>query len=130
MPAAQNVTLQPSLHRVLAEHFHNSTVRCKLPAVSILREVLAEPDLLTNFIDRLELVGLCLVWPEDAEVLHVLPHHLPEKIAELGDATGQRRAGLLDFNAEPAEIRHLQWLAYQATIRDGVGAHPPMTLRS
>src|SRR6476620_12432975 len=121
MPAAQNVTLEPSLYGVLAEHFHNSTVRCKLPAVSILRKVLAEPDLLTNLIDGLELVGLCLVWPEDAEVLHVLPHHLPEKIAELGDATGQRLAGFLDFNAEAAEIRHLQWLAYQAAVRDRIG---------
>ena len=111
MPAAQDVTLQPPFHGVLAEHLHNSAVRCELPAVSILREVLAEPDLLTNFIDGLELVGLCLVWPEDAEVLHVLPHHFAEKIAEGGDATGQRRAGLLDFNAEAAEIGHVEWLA-------------------
>ena len=98
MPAAQNVTLEPSFHRVLAEHLHNSTVRCKLPAVSIFRKVLAEPDLLTNFIDGLELVGLCLVWPEDPEVLHVSPHHFPEKIAEVGDATGHGLAGFLDFN--------------------------------
>src|SRR2546430_17090084 len=126
MPAAQNVTLEPSLHRVLAEHFHNSTVRCKLPAVSILRKVLAEPHLLTNFIDRLELVGLCLVWAEDAEVLHVLPHHLPEKIAELGDATGQRRAGFLDFNSEPAETRHLLCLVFHANIFKVVGAYPPI----
>ena len=39
MPAAQDVTLQPSLHGVLAEHFHHSAVRCKC-VVSILREVL------------------------------------------------------------------------------------------
>src|SRR5215510_12187923 len=126
MPAAQNVTLKPPLHRVLAEHLHNSTVRCKLSPVSILREVLAEPDLLTNFIDRVELVGLCLVWPKDPEVLHVSPHHFAEKHAQLGNATGQACAGFLDFNTSAAEIRHLQWLAYQATIRNGIGAHPPI----
>src|SRR4029077_1805085 len=85
---AQNVTLEPPFHRVLAEHFHNSTVRCQLSAVSILRKVLAEPDLLTNFIDSLELIGLCLVWPKDPEVVHVSPRHFPEKIAESGAATG------------------------------------------
>src|SRR5262245_2163205 len=117
MPATQNITLEPPFHRVLAQHLHNSTVRCKLPAVIIFREVLAEPDLLTNFIDGLELVGLCLVRPNDPEVLHVSPRHFSEKLAEDRDTARQGRAGFLDFNAEAAEIRHLQWLAYQATVR-------------
>src|SRR5947208_16071950 len=116
MPPAQNVTLKPPFDRVLAEHLHNSTVRCKLAAVIIFREVLAEPDLLTNLIDGLELVGLCLVWPEHTEVVHVSPHYFPEKIAQLGDATGQGLAGFLDFNTGAAEIRHVAWLAQQATI--------------
>src|SRR6516164_4838325 len=124
VPAGQNVTLEPPFHCVLAEHLHNSTVRCKLTAVSIFRKVLAEPDLLANLIDGLELVGLCLVWPEDTEVVHVPPHHFPKKTSKFGDATGDGCAGLLHFNTSAAEIRHLQWLAYQATIRDGVGAHP------
>src|SRR6266550_4892782 len=130
VPAGQYVTFEPPFHRVLAEHLHNATARRELPAVVIFREVLAEPDLLTNFINSLELVGLCLVRPNDPEVLHVSPRHFSEKLAEDRYTARQGRAGFLDFNAEAAEIRHLQWLAYQATIRNGVGAHPPMTLRS
>ena len=56
MPAAQDITLQPSFHGVLAEHFHHPAIRGQLPAVGILREILAKPNLLTNFIDGLELV--------------------------------------------------------------------------
>src|SRR5215469_15773524 len=130
MPATQNITLEPPFHRVLAQHLHNSTVRHEIAPIGIFRKVLAEPDLLTNFINSLELVGLCLVRPNDPEVLHVSPRHFSEKLAEDRDTARQGRAGFLDFNAEATEIRHLQWLAYQATIRDGVGAYPPMTLRS
>ena len=111
MPAAQNITLQPPFHGVLAEHLHDAAVRGKLAAVGVFREVLAEPDLLADFIDGLELVGLRLVRPEDAEVLHVLPHHFAKEVAEGGDVAGQGRAGFLDFDGGVAEIRHLQWLA-------------------
>src|SRR6266576_6981105 len=111
MPAAQNVTLEPPFHCVLAEHLHNSTARRKVPAVIIFWEVLPQPDLFTNFIDGLELIGLCLVRPNDPEVLHVSPRHFSEKLAEDGDATRQGRAGFLDFNASAAEVWHLQWPA-------------------
>ena len=56
MPAAQDITLQPPFDGVLTEHLHDATVRGQLPAVGVFREILAKPNLLTNFIDGLELV--------------------------------------------------------------------------
>ena len=111
MPAGQNVAFEPPLDGVLAEHLHDATASCKLPAIGIFREVLAEPHLLTNFIDGLKLVGLCFIWPKNPEVVHVLPRHFPEELPEGGNTTGHGSTGFLDFNAGSAEIRHLQWLS-------------------
>src|SRR5262245_17745436 len=114
---------------MLAEHLHDATVRSKLATVRIFREVLAEPHLLGNFVDGLELVGFRLVWPENPEILHVSPRDFAEKVPESRDVAGQGRAGFLDFNGRLAKIGHLQGLPYQTAIRDGVGAHPPSPLR-
>src|ERR1700730_7383889 len=130
MPATQNVTLEPALHCVLAEHLHHSTIRCKLSTVCIFREVLAQPNLLTNFVDGLQLVGLCLVWPKDPEIVHVSPRHLPKKIAQFRDTTGPGQPGFFHFDTGAAKIRHIEWLAQQATIRDRISAHPSITLGS
>ena len=111
MPAGEDVALQPPFHSVLAEHLHNATVRRKLPAVLVFREVLAEPDLLADFVEGLKHVRLGLVRPEDPEVLDVLPHDLAQKVPEGGNAGGRGHAGFLDFNGGAPEIRHLQGLA-------------------
>src|SRR5438477_9171110 len=107
MSASQNVAFEPSFDRVLAEHFHDATIRGKLPAIGVFGEVFAKPNFFADFVDSLELVRLGLVWPEDSEILHVLPRHFSEKIAERGDAAGQGRAGFFDFNSGIAEVRHL-----------------------
>ena len=111
MPAAQNITLQPSFHGVLTEHLHDAAVWGQLAAVSILREVVPQPDFLAYIVDGLELVGLSLVRSDDAEVVHVHPHDFPEENAESGDVTGQGRARFLDFNGRVTEIGHVQGTA-------------------
>jgi hypothetical protein len=98
MPAAQNVTLQPSFDGMLAEYLHYPPIWSKLTAVSVLGEVLSEPDLLGDFINRLESVGLRFIRPEDAEAVHVPPHHFAQEIAECRDVPGQSCAGFLDFD--------------------------------
>jgi hypothetical protein len=128
MAASQNVAFQPPFDGVLTQHLHNATLGGKLAAISVFREIFAEPDLFPNFIDGLELVGLGLVWPNDAEVLHVPPRYFPEKLAEVGDAAGHSLTGFFDLNGEIAKIRHVQWLAEQTAIRDRIGAHPPIAL--
>src|SRR5262249_499174 len=111
MAPAQNVTLEPPLHRVLAKHLHNSTLCREVPTVVIFGEVLAEPDLLTNFIDGLELVGLCFVRPNHPDAFHVLPLYCSEQLPEDCTAARQGFAGFLDFNASAAEVGHIKWPA-------------------
>ena len=68
VPAAQQVTLEPALDGVLAEHLHDPPVWGELTAVRVLGKILPQPDLLADFVDRRELVRLRLVRAEDAEV--------------------------------------------------------------
>src|ERR1700733_5018976 len=51
MPAAQNVTLQPSFDGTLAEDLHYAAIWSKLTAVGVLRKVCSEPDLLGDLIN-------------------------------------------------------------------------------
>src|SRR5262244_2513872 len=112
MPASQKVTREPPFHGMRAEQLHEATVRSQLATVRVFREVLAEPHLLGDFIESLELVGFRLVWPENPEILHVLPHDFAEKVPEGRDVAGQGRAGFLDVNGSLAKIGHLQGLPY------------------
>jgi hypothetical protein len=61
----EEIALQPSFHGVLAKHFHDPAVCCQLTAVRVFREILAEPSLLADFINSIQLVGLSLVRPSN-----------------------------------------------------------------
>ncbi len=128
VPAAQQVTLQPAFDGVLAEHLHDAAVRGQFAAVRVLREILPQPDLLADFVDRLELVRLRLVRAEDAEVVHVQPHDFAQEVAEGGDVAGQGRAGFLDLDGGIAEVGHVQRPAQHPAIGDRVCAHSPAAL--
>ena len=128
MPAAQQVAFQPAFDGVLAEHLHDAAFGRQIAAVGILREVLCQPHLLGDIVEGLQPVGLRLVRPEDAEVVHVQPHDFAQEIAEGGDVAGQGCAGFLDLDGGVAEVRHVERLAQQTAIGDRVGAHPPVPL--
>src|SRR5271156_2913835 len=98
MPAAQNVTLQPSFDGMLAEHLHYAAIWSKLTTSSVLWEILCQPDLLGDLVNSFESVGLGFIRPEDAEAVHVPPHHFPQEIAERRDVPGQSCAGFFDFD--------------------------------
>ena len=74
----------------------------RFAAVGVLREVLAQPRLLGDLVEGLELVGLRLVRPEDAEVLHVQPHDLAQEVAEDGTLPARVAPG---FSTSTAEVR-------------------------
>src|SRR5208283_2442281 len=87
------------------EHFHDAPVQGQVAAVGVLGEVLAEPRLLGDLVDGVELVGLRLVRPEKPEVVLVPPHDLPHQDAEEARVTGLGCSWFLDFDAESAEVR-------------------------
>src|SRR5262249_40180552 len=108
VPATENIALKPPFHCVLAKHFHDAAVRRQFPAVGVFWEILAEPNLLADFKEGLELIGLRLVRPEYSEVFHVVSHHFSEEVTERGNTPRQGRAGFLDFDGEVAKVRHHQ----------------------
>src|SRR5208282_1026599 len=130
MPAAQNVTLQPSFDGMLAEYLHYAAIWSELTAVSVLREVLCQPDLFGDFINRFESVGLRFIRPEDAEAVHVQPHHFPQEIAESGHIPGQGCAGFFNLDRRSSKIGHIQGLAHKTAVSDRVCAHAPISLGS
>ncbi len=54
----------------------------KFAAVGVLGEELLDPEFLADFVDGVELVGGGLVRAEDAEVVHVLLHHVAQEDAQ------------------------------------------------
>ena len=113
---------------MLAQHLHDATIRGKLASVGVLLQMPGQPALLRDFVERGELVGCGLVRSEDAKAVHVQPHDVPEQKAERLHVVSRRHAGLGDGDGMGAEVRHVERLAKEATIRDGVRAHPPMLL--
>ena len=129
MPAARDVALQPPFQGVLAEHLHDAPVGGQVAAVGVLREVLAERRLFGDLVHSVEPVRLRLVRPEEPEVVLVQPHDFPRQGAKEAGVTDLGCSWLLDLDAEGAEVRHVQGLAEQPTVGDGVGAHPSIPLR-
>src|SRR5713101_8397560 len=111
---------------MLAQYLHYAAIRSEFAAVSVLMEVLCKPDLLGDFIDRLESIGLRFIRSEDAEAVHVPPHHFPQEIAECRDVPGQSCAGFFDFDPGAPKIGHIQGLANKTAVSDRVCAHPPI----
>ena len=82
MPPGEQVAFQHSLHGVLAQHFKDTTVVREVAAVVVFREKFLDPEFLAHGVDRVEPVRGGFVGPEDAEVLHVLFHHIAQQSAE------------------------------------------------
>jgi hypothetical protein len=92
------------------------------PPSASSREGLGEPSLLGNLVHGVEPVGLGLVRPEEPEVVLIQPHDLPHQDAEEASVTDLDCSWFLDLDAESAEVRHVQGLADQPAVGDGVGA--------
>src|SRR5271155_567660 len=120
MPTAQNVALEPSFDGMLAEYLHYAAIWSKLTAVSVLGEVRSEPDLLGDLVNCFEPVGLRFIRPEDAEAVHVPPHHFAQEIAERRDVPGQSCARFFDLDRRAPKVGHLQRLANKTAISDRV----------
>src|SRR5271155_3671005 len=111
MPPAQNVALKPSFDGMLADFLNYAAFWRNLPAVCALGEVRSEPDLLGDLVNCFEPVGLRFNRPEDAEAVHVPPHHFPQEIAERRDVPGQSCAGFFDLDRRAPKVGHLQRLS-------------------
>ena len=129
VPAGQQVSLQPALALVLAEHLHHPAVRRE---VVVFRVDVGHVAAVGHLKHVLPAVRVVLVGAEQAQVLavQVLLHDVPEKPAHLAGRFGVDcpRAG--HFDGIVAEVRHLQVSEQQAAVGVRVVAHPPVALRS
>ena len=123
--AGEQVAFEPAHQRVLGEHLHHPAVARQLAAVRILGQQVGHPGLLAHLVDRLQAVGGGLVRAEDAEVRHVVAHHVAQEFAQRPGVLVQHLAGLRHVHRVVAEVRQLQLLAQQAAVGVRIGAHAP-----
>src|SRR5271170_1990862 len=115
---------------MLAEYLHYAPVWRKFTAISVLGEVLSEPDLLGDLVNGFESVGLSFIRSEDAKAIHVPPHHFPQEIAECRDVPGEGCAGFFYLDRRAPEVGHLERFANETAVSDRVCAHPPISFGS
>ena len=106
--AGQQIAFEHALHRVLAEHLDDAAIGRQLAAVLVFREVLLDPEFLGDLVDGLQLVRGGFVRSEDAEVVHVLLHHVAQEDAQRRDILGLDGSRLVDLDRVIAEVRQAQ----------------------
>ena len=127
VPAREQITFEPALALVLAQHFHHAAIGREIVVVI---EPLRHPGAVRDFQRVLPAVRVVLVGAEQAEVfaLHVQLHHVAEKFAHHARGLGVGGAGLLHFDGVFAEIGHAQIAQEQAAIAMRVGTHAAFAL--
>ena len=80
--AGQEIAFEPAFERVLAEHLHDAAIGSDVCAVGVFRLDLLKPSLQAGLIDILQPIGRVLVRAEHAEVAHVAPHDVAQKLAQ------------------------------------------------
>jgi hypothetical protein len=129
MPAGQEISFQPPLALVLAEHRvqHAAVGREELVVLHFARIPLAVGD----FKDRAEQVRQRLIRSEDAEIARLLIqlHDISQELAEHHRILPVHRAGRRDMHRMIAEVRHFQIVQQNAPVGVGIGAHSPIADR-
>ena len=125
----QQVSLQPALALVLAEHrVENLAGRREELVVLSRREV---PLAVGDFEDRLQEIRDRLVGAEEAEIalLLIQPGHVAQEAAEHERVLTLNGAGGRHLHRVVVEVRHPQVSQQDAAVGVRVGAHPPVALR-
>ena len=130
VPAGEHIAFQHAFERVLAEHLDDAAVGGQFAAVGVFGKILLQPEFLRHLVDRVELVGRVLVRAEDAEILHVVLHHVAEEHPQRTAVLGLGRARLLDRDPVIAEVRHSQALLQSPAIGVRIRSDAPGALGS
>ena len=127
MAAGQEITLEPALALVLAQHLHHPPVGRE---VVVPWERLGDPGAVGDLERVLPAVGVVLVRAEQPEVarLHVQLHHVAQEGAHEPGGLGRGGAGRGHRDGVVAEIRQPQIPQQHAAIGVRVGAHAPGAL--
>ena len=126
MAPREQITFEPSLALVLAQHLHHAAVRRQMVVVG---KLLGHPRPVRHFKRVLPAVRVVFVGAEQAEVLalHVQLHHVAQEPAHRTRSLGVGGAGLLHVDGVFAEVGHFQVAQEQAAVAMRIGAHAALT---
>ena len=126
MPARQQVTLEPALAKMLAQHFHDAAVGRE---VVVDRQRFRQPGPVGHIEDRTEAVRDRFIWPHQAEVARIVGDDVAEKLSQDLGRLVKGGPGLVDLDRVVAEVRKPQLLGQFAAVRVRIRAHPALAGR-
>ena len=129
VPAGQQVAFEPALERVLAEHLHDAAVGRQIAAVGVLGEILAEPGLLGDLVDRVSRLEAFSSGPKTRKFSCCRASMSRRKLPSDWVVPTSVVPGFSTCDGVVAEVRQAQRLAQQAAVGVRVGAHPPRAFR-
>ena len=129
VPAGQQISLQPTLALVLAEHRvqHASGGREEF----IVLYFPGVPLTVGDFKNRAQEIRECLIGTEDAEIALILIQlgHVTQELAQHKRILALNGAGRRHIHRVDVEVRHAQVAQQNAAVGVRIGAHPPVALR-
>src|SRR5439155_11533256 len=81
------------------------------------------PELLTYFINRVELVGRVFIGTKDAEGIHVCLHHIAEEDTKGAGILGFSLSRLFESDSIFTEIWQTESVLQQSTVSVRIGSH-------
>ena len=129
MPPGQQISFQPTLALVLAEHRvqHASGGREEF----IILDFPGIPLAVGDFKNRAQKIRECLIGAEDAEIALILIQlgHIAQELTQHERILAVNGAGRGHIHRVVMEVRHAQVAQQNAAVGMRIGAHPPVALR-
>src|SRR5512143_1655646 len=123
MPSGQEITFQPPLQSVLAEHLHDVPVTGEFTTIRILGLDLRHPCFLRGLVHGSQTVGSCFIRPEHPKLVQVITHDIAQEYPENLSIPSQDSTGFFHLKAIVSEVGQTQGLANCSSISDRVCAH-------
>ena len=125
MAPGQEVSLQPPLTKVLAQHFHDAAARRE---VVIARDRLRDPLPVRGLEHCVEPVGVGLVRTEQTKRARLLiePNDIAQEVSQHPGVLSVTLSGMRHRHRVFTELRHAQVAQQQAAVGVRIGAHAPL----
>ena len=129
MPSREQVAFEPAFESMLRQHFHDPAVRAEVAAAAVLGRQPIQPEFAGFLVDRIEFVGGRFIWAEQAEIVRVVPHDVPQQLPHRPRIRRPDPGGVGHRHRVVVELRHPEIPAKQATIGVGICPHAPIAAR-
>ena len=128
MPARQQISLQPSLALMLAEHLHHPALQSQM---LIARNRFRDPLPFRHLKDGIQTIRHRLIRPKDAEILLVVIQldHIANEFAQNARIFRVGRPGLGQIDPIRLKFRHPQRPQQQSPIGVRIGPHSTSAAR-